>query len=296
MNPLTRMSAATLFALSNLSAQTGRVSRAQEQLASGMRINRSGDDPVGMTLVQRADNKLIAAQQGWQNTQDGISLLNIAEGAMFTLSDSMMRMRDLTLQAANGTNGQEQRDAIAKELAQLTAEIERIANTTTFNKRNLLNVTNPAMVIQLGSGTEGQGQRVNLSNALGDARPEALGILNGTAGFTAITDIWDPATETTQLTNPTVAQNFINDLDAALKTLNDWRANMGAHLNRLETHSENLIETMETDSRGRGRIRDADIAQQSSKMVQEEIRRQASASILTQTYRLNELARSLVMK
>lgn len=285
---------ATVYVNRGLDIHTSRMIQSQDKLSSGQRINKSSDDPVGLSLSQGILTQIKSYQQGLQNSQDGISLLNVADGSLSSITDTLMRMRELTLQAANDTNAQTQRNAIAEELAELASEIQRTADTTTFNNINLLNDPTLSIVIQFGDGTNLATNTVDISSALTEATLTNLGVLNGTAGFTSVTDIWNGTTQTSQLTSTTVAQNFLNDLDAALSTISVQRGKIGAFQSQLESVSEVLTSNISDLTESNGVIRDTDFAAETSQMTQEDILRQAAASVLTQTYGINRNVLSLL--
>jgi flagellin len=284
---------ATIFAQNSLRLSLSQALKTQENLATGQRINSASDDPVYLAISEASKVQIAANNKALDSTQLGINVLATAEGGLNTILNNLHRMRELTVQAASDTSGQSQRNAIAQELRQLSDETDRIANTTTFNGVNLLNAVVANFYIQVGGDST---STVDIANALGDFKSTPLGVLGGTSGFVAPNDIWNSITNTTLLTNSTVARNFLNDLDGAINTVLAQQTQIGAYLQQLDSTAESLTDQNTAVSEYNSHIRDTDFAQASSDLIQQNITRDASNLILAQTYRLSQSIRQILLK
>ncbi|WP_368895208.1 flagellin [Priestia megaterium] len=209
-----------------------------EKLSSGLRINKAGDDAAGLAISEKMRGQIRGLDMGSKNAQDGISLIQTAEGAMSETHSILQRMRELTVQSANDTNnGSEDRKAINDEFTELRNEIDRISGQTEFNTKSLLNGSVSSVTFQIGAN-KGQTLTVNLqkmdSNALSI---DGINLSTGTAG---------------------AISNNLATLDAAINKVSDFRSNLGANQNRLEHTINNLNTASENLSSAESRIRDVD--------------------------------------
>jgi flagellin len=267
----------SLTAQRSLSSNSLNLNKSLERLATGYRINRANDDAAGVQISELLRTQIRGSQKALDNTQDGINVLNIADGAYETLTNSLQRIRELVVQGASDTNGTAQRTAIKSELDQLSSEIDRIVNTTTFNGLTLLNGSNSTFFIQVGSnGTSND--HINVGAIFANNLTNNLQV------------------DTSNLTVDTTtnAQLTLNRLDTAIGTITSRRATLGAFINRLEATTNNLQISIENQSAAESRIRNVDVAQESSKLVSSQILQQAAASILTQANQTTSLALSLL--
>jgi flagellin len=273
---------AALNAQRNVEANTSGLNKSLERLASGFRINRAGDDAAGLQISETLRSQIRGSKQALSNAQDGINVLNIVDGAQGVIQDNLQRVRELTVQAANDTLATSQRTAIATEITQRLSDVDRIANSTTFNGVNLLSSSTPTnYFIQLGANNSATNDRIDLVTGLGNTTTGASG-LNVT--FTASTDI----------ANNSAAQAFLGTLDTALSSLNTKRATLGALSNRLESSLSNLSVSIENLSSAESRIRNVDVATESASLTKNQILQQASTSILSQANQSPSLALSLI--
>ncbi|MGE0201177.1 MAG: flagellin [Candidatus Melainabacteria bacterium] len=263
-----------------LGINTNMLNRSMEKLASGYRINRAGDDAAGLMISETLRAQIRGSQKALDNTQDGINVLNIADGAMQTITDNIQRIRELTVQAANDTYATAQRSAIAVEIDALRADIDRIANSVEFNGTSLLAAAGvPANFnIQVGPNNVAANDTIDVITALGDTTTGAAG-LNLTAASVA--------------TNA-AANVYLGVIDTSLAALNTQRATLGSFSNRLESAAANLGISIENLSSSESRIRNVDIASESAKMTQSQILQQASATILSQANQAPGLALKLL--
>ena len=218
----------------NLSNTTAMLGKSLEKLSSGLRINRSSDDAAGLSISEGLKSVIRGQTKALDNTQDGINMLNISEGSLSVIQEGFQRMRELAVQAANGTNGNDERDAISLELTALKANITQISNATTFNGVNLLDGTAGAasLRIQIGAGGDQAIDTVDVSSALASAGYSAL--VGGATTF--------GSNGTVTLTTATNADilGFITTLDAAISVVSARRSTTGAVQNRLEAAAANL--------------------------------------------------------
>lgn len=240
------------------SAQTAQ-SKSLEKLSSGLRINRAGDDAAGLAISEKMRGQIGGLNQAARNAQDGISLIQTAEGALNETHSILQRMRELSVQSANDTNTDLDRAEIQKEVVQLQTEIGRIATNTEFNKQALLDGTFSGKKIHIGANAA---QALDLSIA--DMQAGALGV--------AAIDISTQAG----------ANNAITTIDTAIGTVSGERSKLGATQNRLEHTINNLTTTSENLTAAESRIRDVDMAKEMMTFTKNNILNQASTAMLAQ--------------
>lgn len=274
----------SLIAQRRLTANTQTLQKSLERLASGYRINRAADDAAGLTISQNLVSQIRRMQKASQNTQDGISVLQTAEGALEVMGENLQRVRELTVQAANDSNDATARAAITTEVRALLSDIDRIAASTNLNSINLLDGSATNAIIQIGPNSNSVTNTVDLSSVLTDASSTGLGIVgSGTTTFASVSAV--------NLSDNATASTFLSDVDLALRNLNVQRANIGSYQNKLESVSNNLTEGIQNFSASNSRIRDVDVAAETSTMAQYQVLTQAATSILSQT---NDLPRMIL--
>ncbi|NMM61278.1 flagellin [Clostridium sp. P21] len=279
----------------NMVANTGNAGKAMEKLSSGLRINRAGDDAAGLAISEKMRGQIRGLDQASRNSQDGISMIQTAEGGLNETHSILQRMRELATQSANDTNVSIDRDAIQGEINQLTSEITRIGNTTEFNTQKLLNggsvnaaaggQTNFSLTLQIGAN-EGQ----NFKLTLNDMRSYNLGISTVSAGtgtaFAAagtVTDASSTANEFALNVGSTAAAgNAITVINKAINTVSTERAKLGAYQNRLEHTIANLNTASENLSASESRIRDVDMAKEMMNYTKTNVLTQAAQAMLGQ--------------
>jgi flagellin len=235
-----------------------------ERLSSGTRINRAGDDAAGLAISERIRANTRSLGQANRNAQDGISLIQVAEGATNEVSNILVRMRELSIQAASDTIGDKERSFIDKEVQQLRAEIDRIATTTEFNGTKLLNGSAPKLELQVGLNNNPMEDRLVIDSDQQNITVGSLGIEGITTGSKAD------------------AQNNLAKLDDALTKLNENRSALGALQNRLQSTINNIGTYKENLDAARSRIRDTDMAAETSELTKSNILAQAGISVLSQ--------------
>ncbi|MDJ0624007.1 MAG: flagellin domain-containing protein [Desulfocapsaceae bacterium] len=270
---------ASLNAQRNLGTSQADLNRSMQRLSSGLRINSAKDDAAGLAISDRMTAQIRGLNQAVRNANDGISLAQTAEGALQETTNILQRMRELAVQSANDTNTDADRASLDAEYAQLISEIDRIAETTSFNGKVLLSggfsgAGNEA-VFQVGANA---GQTISVNIAAAD-----------TATLGSGTNI-----SATGVSSRAAAGSAISLVDAAIGQIDTIRGDLGAVQNRFESTIANLSNVSENLSAARSRILDADIAQETSNMTKQNILQQAGVSILAQANQAPQLALSLL--
>ena len=250
----------------NLGISEDMSSKSTEKLSSGYRINRAGDAAAGLSISEKMRSQIRGLNQASTNAQNGISLIQTAEGALNEVHSIIQRMDELSVQAANDTNVSADRSAIAKEMTQLTTEITRIATTTQFNKQNLLNGSLSDCNLQVGANVN-QNIQFKIDNMC------ASGI-----GLTAL----DAATLSTQMASYTKATSYIAVVQKALENVSAQRSDLGAIQNRLEHTIANTDVAAENTQSAESLIRDVDMASEMVTYSKYNILQQAGQSMLAQ--------------
>ncbi len=277
--PLTiNTNVASLNAQRYLSMNTSNLQKSMEKLASGYRINHAQDDAAGLGLSETLRAQIRGSQKALDNTQDGINVMNIADGAMQTITDNLQRMRELAVQASNDTYSTTQRTSMQTEYDQLASGITQIAKAVDFNGIKLLDGTSTISSLQIGANTTANVDDFDVSGLFADT----------TAGATGL----NVAVET--LSSHGNAQNAITALDTAITTINTNRGNLGASVNRLESTATNLATMKENTSASESRIRNVDVAAESANLTKNNILQQASAAMLAQANQGPSLALQLL--
>ena len=255
----------------NTSRQMGTVSSAMskstEKLSSGYKINRAADDAAGLSISEKMRSQIRGLNKAASNAQDGISLVQVAEGALNETHSILQRMNELATQAANDTNTSVDREAIQQEMNQLTSEIDRIQSTTQFNSMNLLDGTFSSKQLKLQVGAL-SGQSIGVSIAKMSA--SKLGLADN-AGKVSL-----------KVSAFSTAGAAMKTIQAAIKTVSDTRSKLGAIQNRLEHTINNLNTTSENTQAAESRIRDTDMASEMVEYSKNNILAQAGQSMLSQ--------------
>ena len=267
----------SLNAQRHLYTTTMKFQKSMERLSSGLRINRSGDDAAGLAISESLKSDIRALQQASRNAADGISLVQVAEGSLDEVNNILLRLRELAEQSATETLGAEERGYLDSEFQELLTEIDRISDTAEFNGIMLLNGSQGTLDVQIGIGTDPSTSAVtlDLDTAMNTTELLLNGIditgTDGTAGRTAL--------------------GLVADATAVVSSM---RAGFGAAQNRLETSIRNIGMTVENLSAANSRIRDVDVALETSNMTSLQILQQAGVSILSQANMTSQLALNLL--
>jgi len=274
---------AAFNAYRNLSVTQGSVSSSLEKLSSGLRINRAADDAAGLAISEGLRSQVGGLKVAVRNAQDGISVVQTAEGALSTSTSILQRMRDLSVQAANsGGLSDEATGNIQKEVVQLREELTRIADTTQFNGKKLLD-GNYTGAFQVGANG---GEQINVAiNAGAPATgmgAEGLGVDEIDVTTPAVpADGADPAV-------PSGAESALVAIDKAIQTVSTARADLGAKQNRLEMTIKNLNVSVENLTASESRIRDTDMAAEMVSFTKSQILSQAGTAMLAQANQMGQ--------
>jgi flagellin len=247
--------------------------KSMEKLSSGLRINRAGDDAAGLAISEKMRGQIRGLEQASRNSQDGISLIQTAEGALNETHDILQRMRELAVQASNDTNTADDRGALQKEMDELIKEVDRIASQTEFNTAKLLsgdggNSSDGTFKFQIGANDT---QTLTLTiNAMDSA---SLKTTAGAGAGVATVDISTGAAD---------FDKALTDIDDAILAVSNERANLGANQNRLEHTINNLNTSSENLTAAESRIRDVDMAKEMMAQTKNSILAQASQAMLAQ--------------
>lgn len=253
-----------------------------EQLSSGYRINRAADDAAGLSISEKMRRQIRGLTQASTNAQDGVSMVQTAEGALNEVTDMLQRMNELAVKAANGTYTSTQKQYIADEVNQLTSEINRVATTTKFNDQVLLSgtfqATANALKLQIGN-EKGETMDINVS----DMRATKINAaLTGTLAWNAST------------VNATTIGSFIDAVKSGLEKVASQRSALGAVQNRLEHTINNLDNVVENTQAAESRVRDTDMAKAMVTYSNNQILAQAGQAMLAQANQVNQGVLSLL--
>lgn len=259
-----------------LGITTNGLQKSTEKLSSGYKINRAADDAAGLSISEKMRNQIRGLNKASDNAQDGISLVQTAEGALNEVHSMLQRMSELAVQASNGTNATQDRTALDNEVQQLKTEIERVGTTTQFNKMDILTgefSSNNEKTLQVGAN---QDQVITI----------AISALTSTVG-SALDDTVKVSTASAAQSSITIIQNSITNLSAL-------RSKLGALQNRLEHTVANLDNISENTQSAESRIRDTDMAEEMVQYSKNNILQQAGQSMLAQANQANQGVLSLL--
>lgn len=267
---------AAINAQRNLIGSQRVMNKSMGQLASGSRINIAADDAAGLAISERLKAQLRSGAQAQRNANDGISMVQTAEGGLNEIGNIVTRLRELSIQASSDTVGDVERGFLDKEVQQLKSEVQRIANVTTWGKTKLLDGSSPVFDFQVGVFANPEEDRISFDAASNVATLDALNLADldyhGKEG----------------------AQAALVQLDDAQTMVNGMRANLGALQNRLTSTVDNLGVLQENMAAANSRIRDTDVAAASSEMTRNNILLQAGTATLAQANQVNQLALKLL--
>ena len=256
----------SLNAQRNLGTSQGSLATSMQRLSSGLRINSAKDDAAGLAISDRMNAQVKGITVAVRNANDGISLAQTAEGALSTVTDVLQRMRELAVQAQNGSNGTTDRANLDTEYQQLSAEITRIAAQTKFNGTAIVGASAGAQVFQVGANN-------------GDTLTITTSTVTTVGGG---------------LTTSALASTAVAALDTALDTITTSRATYGAYINRFNFAITNLQVTGENQNAARGRIMDADFASETANLARAQILQQAGTAMVAQANQLPNQVLSLL--
>ncbi len=266
----------SLSAQRSLSQTNNRLDSNLRKLASGKRITRAGDDAAGLAISEKLRAGIRSLRQAKRNANDGISLVQTAEGALGEISNMIIRLRELAVQASSDTVGVTERSFSDIEFQKLKEEIDRIANSTDFNGIKLLNGSGGALEFQIGIGNDPILDRITYDTTASDASLLGLGL------------------GTQSVATKEGAQGSLKALDDSLVRVNGVRANLGAIQNRLTSTVNNLGVSDENLSAANSRIRDVDVASETADLTKNTILQKAGTAVLSQANTIPQIALSLI--
>lgn len=252
------------------------ISKSMEQLSSGSRINKAADDAAGLAISEGLKSQIRSLGQAQRNANDGISMVQTAEGGLNEVSNILTRMRELGVQASSDTIGDKEREMLNKEVQQLKAESQRITQTTKFGTTKLIDGSGDKFDFQVGIGNDNEADRISFNAGETNASIDSLGI----AGF--------------DFSSKSGAQDALTTIDEAQTKVNGFRAGLGALQNRLTSTVDNLGVQNENISAANSRIRDTDIAAATAEQARNSVLLQSNTSVLAQANSMPQAALKLI--
>ena len=259
-----------------LGITTNGLQKSTEKLSSGYKINRAADDAAGLSISEKMRNQIRGLNKASDNAQDGISLVQTAEGALNEVHSMLQRMSELAVQAANGTNATTDRTALNDEVQQLKTEIQRVGSTTQFNKMNILD----------GGFSAGTKKALQVGANANQTISIAISALKSVVGSSLIGAL--------KISTATSAQSAITTVQSSIEKLSTLRSKLGAVQNRLEHTVANLDNISENTQSAESRIRDTDMAEEMVQYSKNNILQQAGQSMLAQANQANQGVLSLL--
>jgi flagellin len=266
---------ASMNTVAKVNRTNGKLQNTLGRISSGLRINSAADDAAGLGVAENLDTQSRSMKQAMRNTNDGISVVQTAEGAANEVANILKRMRELAVQSASETLDNGERAYIQDEFVQLSEEVDRIANVTEFNGLPLSDGTNATINVQVGINATADDQ---IAVTLGDLTAATLTVDTGSM------DLSTSATASAALAN----------IDNALDTVNSYRSDFGSVMNRMESSLRNLENTNQNIKAAESQIRDADFAEEASEMAKYNVMQQAGVAALTQAKNINQSAAQLL--
>jgi len=275
MSMTVRTNVASMMAAGSLGRTNKALTQSLSRISSGLRISSAADDAAGLGVATNLETSVVSTRQAMRNTNDGISIIQTAEGAANEVTDILQRMRELAVQSASETLDDDERSYINDEFTELSEEVSRIANVTEFNGVSLANNTSTSLDVQVGIQNAST-SRITID--LGDLRATSLGV----------------ATSNVSLANVTSAQEALDNIDTAIDSVNSYRSDFGSVQNRLDSALNNSQVYMEALSSAQSSIMDADFAEETSNLTKLQIMQQAGVASLSQAKNINQSVISLL--
>jgi len=285
MSIVVNTNVSSLMVQQNLSNATSKINQSLERLSTGYKINSAADDAAGLTISQGLTSQSNGDSVASTNAQTGVNLLQTAESDLGIIQENLQRIRDLTVQAANGTYGSSERSAIKAEVGQRIQEISRIANSSSFNSIKLLNGTCSNLSLQIGANYVANQLSLNSLNigaGLAGATATQLGLCTG------------PQSLDISYATSASSASYISKIDAAITTVSSRRSTIGSIENRLQSAIQSLTTQRQNVDSANSLIMDTNIAQETSNLTKNQILQQASSSLLSQANQEPQLALSLL--
>ncbi|MFA6988849.1 MAG: flagellin [Candidatus Gastranaerophilaceae bacterium] len=261
----------------NLNRAASAIQTSLQRLSSGSRVNKAADDAAGLSISEGLTSQINGSSVANDNAQQGINLLQTAEGDLSVIQDNLQRIRDLTVQAANGTYGTAERNSIKEEVKARIQENDRIASVSKFNKIKLLDGKATSLTLQIGAST-GSNNTLKIGGALSNAAASKMGLKDILSQFVSAAKV----------------SSYISSIDKAISQISTQRASIGALQNRLASTITSLDVKYENLQSSNSNIKDVDIAKEAASLTKNQILQQASASLLAQANQAPGIALSLI--
>jgi flagellin len=299
----------SLFAQRALGSNTTGLQKSIEKLSTGFRINRAGDDAAGLSISEKLTTQVRGLEKAKQNAGDGVSLIQTAEGALGVIQDNLQRIRELFVQATNGTNGENEKAAIQREINERVTTIDDIAKATKFNGNSLIkgasditlqtgadNGQTTSITLADGSSTANTGIEIDIAFDSATGTTGYGQLVEGTTTGFALDELSVGSTNVASQNGSvnTATASGLTELDTVINNVSRMRSYLGAVQNSLESKMEYLDVAMENASASRSRVKDVDIAAESSVMLKNQILQQSAASMLAQANSTPQLALNLL--
>lgn len=280
----------SLITQNNLNAATNTLATSMKRMSTGLRINSAADDAAGLYVGKGLEKQISGSRVAQQNVQIGINVLQTAEGDLTTIQDNLLRIRDLSVQAANGTYSTDSLNAMKNEVEQRMYEINRLSAASNFNGIYLLNGSIPStgLRLQVGADSDPATNAIFVKGVFSSASCGSLGLITGTGSAGVAAGV------AAAFANATAAAAFIANVDTALNQVTTKRSNIGITQNRITSATDSLAITIENLTSSKSTIMDTDVASESSAYMQAQILQQASASLLVQANSLPQIALQLI--
>lgn len=291
----------------SLNSATSTLEKSLERMSTGLKINRAGDDAAGLYVATGLNTQIRGSKVAQNNVETGNNVLSIMEGDLDVILDNLNRIRDLSVQAANSVYSEDAMDAMADEVKQRLAEINRVSEASNFNGLNLLNgdskLSDQGLRLQVGANADEAGNCIKIepeffaklnSSTLGAKTTEGI---QADSGITAADGLsGGPNFENVEaaFASASAAAQYINMLDTAINDISNKKATIGATMNRLDAAASSLTTTIENNTAAKSTIMDADIAAEAAEYTKAQILQQTSSALLVQANALPQIAISLV--
>ena len=268
----------SLNAQRNINGSQASLATSMQRLSSGLRVNSAKDDAAGLAIAERMSAQMRGMSVAARNANDGISLAQTAEGTLGKVSDSLQRMRELSVQAANATNANSDKDSLDKEFGELAKEIQRVLGGTTFNGQHVLGSNAGTLSFQIGANTTSNDTiTLTTTDMTADSSVIAVAGTDNAGTGRALID---------STANTSAIQSVITNIDAALDTVNAQRAVLGASQSRFDAVVSNLQSSIENQTSARSRIVDTDFAAETARLSRAQILQQAGNAMVAQANQL----------
>jgi flagellin len=256
----------SIVAQNAMTVNNRAMGKAMEQLSTGKRINGASDDAAGLAISEKMTAQIRGLNQAVRNANDGISMIQVAEGATVEVTNMLQRMRELAVQGINGTNTTVDRNALKSEYQQLSKEIQRISENTEWNTAKVSNASANSAAFQVGANSS---QTITV-------------VFSDITALSGLTAVIDAATAVLITSVPDFAGSTLSNLDTAINAIGTYRSTLGASINRLNYAADNLQNVSSNTAASRSRIQDTDYAQATTELARTQIIQQAATAMLAQ--------------